>query len=54
MNELTERQRADARSAELHCRLLRHLAAAVRLRNRFLINGWRRALRTRGFDDVVC
>lgn len=54
MNELTKRQRRDLQSAALHCRLLLHLAAAVRLRNRFLIEGWRRALRIRGYDDVVC
>ena len=44
----------DADNARLHTRLLRHLAQAVKLQNRFLITGWRRALRTSGFDDVVC
>lgn len=44
----------DADNAQLHTRLLRHLAQAVKLRNPFLTNGWRRALRTHGFDDVVC
>jgi hypothetical protein len=51
---VTARVQRDADSAQLHCRLLRHLSQAVALQNRFLINGWRRALRTRGFDDVVC
>ena len=44
----------DTDNARLHTRLLRHLAQAVKLQNRFLITGWRRALRTSGFDDVVC
>jgi hypothetical protein len=44
----------DAENARVHTRLLRRLSQAVTLRNRFFIDGWRRALRTRGFDDVSC
>lgn len=54
MNELTRRLQRDAASAQFHCRLLRRLAAAVERGERFWVDGWRRALRTRGYDDVVC
>jgi len=51
---ITDRVTNDARSAALHCRILKRLALAVDRRSRFWINGWRRCLRTNGYDDVVC
>ena len=54
MNEQTRAQKLDMQNAVAHCRALCRLARAVARRNRFWIQGWRRYMRTRGWDDILC